>query len=135
MIKFDKRVFISLLAFNLFALPIPSLAADNTVAGQAMTAGALPADQLPSDLSESDFGIIRNIVRVELTDKEPGTVVPWDNSQSGNSGLVILQGTLTIENMACREVTYVLTIAGQTDSRAYNLNSCLRPDGSWMNLF
>ncbi len=132
---FGKIVLTSLSALGVCALANPSSAADNVAPNRGIRAGELGVDQLLPDLSESDIAIIRNIVRVEMTDKEPGTVMPWENSESGNSGLIILQAAPTIEGMACREITYVLSMAGESDSQAYNLTSCLRTDGTWMNVF
>lgn len=130
-----KTILTVLLVAGVYTSANPASAADNTAPNRGVTAGELGADQLLPALSESDIAIIRNIVRVEMTNKEPGTVVPWENSESGNSGLIILRGTPAIEDMACREVTYVLSMAGEDDSQAYFLTSCLRPDGIWMNVF
>lgn len=132
---FGKINLTSLVAISVLVVGNISFAADNTVSNRGVRAGELAASELLPDLSESDIAIVRNIVRVELTDKEIGTVVPWENSESGNSGLIILQGTSTMEDMACREITYVLSLVGESDRKAYNLNNCLRPDGTWMYLF
>ena len=93
------------------------------------------AQFLLPELTASDIEIIRNIVRVELTDKEPGTEVRWENSETENSGIVILRGASAMEGMECRDVTHIFRMAGEADRRNYNLTTCLQSDGTWINFY
>ncbi len=130
-----RTILTTLLALTAFAGGSTAFAGDSTVSSRGTTASQLQPDQLLPELAESDIEIIRNIVRVELTDKESGTEVRWRNSETGNSGMVILRDISVAEGMECREVTHILRMAGESDTQAYNLSYCLQSDGTWMYLF
>ncbi len=102
--------------------------------GSSIFGGEASAQILP-ELSESEIEMIRNIVQVELTGKEPGTEIPWNYSETGNSGVVILRGISVMEGMDCRDVTHILMMAGEADRRNYNLTTCLQSDGTWINFY
>ena len=123
------------LAVSVFAGNGTAKAEESSVSNRGTTAGQLQPDQFLPELSKSELETVRNIVRVELTDAEPGTEVEWAHSDTGNSGVVILRSVTITEDMECREVTHVIRMAGGSDTQAYMLSSCLRPDGTWMYVF
>jgi 17 kDa outer membrane surface antigen len=86
-------------------------------------------------LTSSDIGIVRKIVREDLTGKPNGTTVAWSNPETQNSGTVTLLNRFNSEGRDCRRVRYLINPGPQQPpsviSASYVLTSCRLPDGTW----
>lgn len=86
-------------------------------------------------LTGSDIGIVRKIVREDLTGKPNGTTVAWSNPETQNSGTVTLLNRFNSEGRDCRRVRYLINPGPQQPpsviAATYVLTSCRLPDGTW----
>lgn len=85
-------------------------------------------------LSNTDFDIVRKIVREDFTGKPNGTSLPWNNPESQNSGTLTLLDTFQSKGRECRKVKYdILPGPNQPGAHSANyvLTNCRLEDGTW----
>jgi 17 kDa outer membrane surface antigen len=91
--------------------------------------------QTAPNLTGKDVKILRKLVREDFTGKPNGTMLPWSNPVSKNSGTVTLLSSFQSQGRDCRRVRYFIKPGGaQSDwaqNATYTLTSCHLPDGSW----
>jgi hypothetical protein len=61
----------------------------------------------------------------------PGSSAPWNNSTTGNSGLVSIRDTSTQHGMLCHRVNYQVQIKGAANPRNYIVTWCHTSSGEW----
>ena len=69
-------------------------------------------DILP-DLSKRDIALAKEKARDEMTGKPVGTVLEWQNPQSGRSGTVRLVSNYQWKGYQCRKVVHALQMSTQ----------------------
>jgi hypothetical protein len=82
-------------------------------------------------LGKDDLALMKAAARSGLDGKPAGTVVPWSNPASGNSGQVTLIKNLQRKGRDCRENRYSVTLKSSPKPSSYVLTICKEPDGSW----
>ena len=101
------------------------------VSGLHAQEGATNWTRFLPPLTDGDMEKIQQLVRVEMQGQEPGKHLTWENSESGNSGLVVLMGRSQIKDMNCMTNKHMLKMAGESYVREYQVMSCQLPDGTW----
>lgn len=64
---------------------------------------------LPQPLAKSDGLLMKEKARAELTDKQPGTTLTWDNPETQLKGTVTLNRMFIINKYECRDITHLVT--------------------------
>lgn len=80
-------------------------------------------------LTEKDMEIAGNEARVILKGKPVGTIVSWENPESGNAGTVQLISEFKWEGHNCRKVLHKLDLAKKANQN-WEVSVC-NIDGEW----
>lgn len=92
--------------------------------------GAGLGNSIGASLDRSDMTYYNQTSQRALETAQPGQALPWKNTQTGNSGVIIpkayYQGN---DGRYCREFQNKITVGGKTES-GYG-TACRQPDGSW----
>jgi len=92
--------------------------------------GAGLGSSVGASLDRADMTYFDRTSQRALETGQPGQALPWNNPQSGNSGVVIPQKPYqNASGQYCREFQNKITVAGRTES-AYG-TACRQQDGSW----
>jgi len=92
--------------------------------------GAGLGNAVGASLDRADMAYYQNTQQKALETAQAGQSLPWNNPQSGNSGVVIPQAPFKNETgQYCREFQNKITVGGKTES-GYG-TACRQPDGSW----
>lgn len=79
-------------------------------------------------LTEQDREIVRERSGVALADPKLGTVYPWRNAESGNSGTISVQRAYTRQGRPCRDVAYGVQL--HRSKHSAHLEVCREISGS-----
>ena len=92
--------------------------------------GAGIGHEIGASLDRADMTYYRQTQQKALETAQPGQPLPWNNPQSGHSGVVIPQAPYKADNgQYCREFQSKISVGGKTES-GYG-TACRQPDGSW----
>lgn len=92
--------------------------------------GAALGNQVGASLDKADMTYYNQTSQYALETGQPGQSFPWQNPQSGNSGVVVPSNYYqTAGGQYCREYSQRVTVGGRTEE-AYG-TACRQPDGSW----
>ena len=92
--------------------------------------GAGIGHEIGASLDRADMTYYQNTQQKALETANAGQALPWNNPQSGHSGVVIPQAPYQNPNgQYCREFQNKITVGGKTES-GYG-TACRQPDGSW----
>lgn len=84
---------------------------------------------MPQPLMRSDLTMMRKIARVEIVDKEIGTVLDWNNKETGLKGTVKLVRKFDIKDIyQCHEVEHDITFKN-SDIVRFNSTLCIDKKG------
>lgn len=93
-------------------------------------AGAAIGNSVGESLDRADMTYYNKTQYRALETGQAGQALPWNNPQSGNSGVFIPQAPYKADNgQYCREFQNKITVGGKTES-GYG-TACRQPDGSW----
>ena len=99
-----------------------------TAAGAIL--GGLAGNSIGGSLDRADAAYATQTTQRALETAPAGQAMPWNNPQSGNSGVVIPQAPYqTSDGTYCREFQQKIVVGGQRQS-GYG-KACRQPDGSW----
>lgn len=99
-----------------------------TIAGALLGAGL--GNQIGASLDRADMAYYNQTSQRALESGQPGQSFPWQNPQSGNSGVVTPSNYYRADNgQYCREYTQKISVGGKTQE-GYG-TACRQPDGSW----
>ena len=82
------------------------------------------------ELSDSDRAWAKKTGRVDMTGRPVGTVLTWQNPDSGNAGTVELVENLVWQGRDCRRLIHQFDIVNQPSQRV-EFVTCLMADGEW----
>jgi surface antigen len=82
-------------------------------------------------LTKADMELAQKAARVDMEGQPEGTALRWQNSESGNSGAVVLIRRYQSDGRECRRLQHHLKIKGEQDIRVLEVTICLQEDGSW----
>ena len=85
---------------------------------------------LPQPLVRSDMEHMKEVSRVELTGKEPGTTLPWKNPETLLEGTVTLIKYFKIKENECREILHEVTFKNQ-QVIDFHATLCQGKEGRW----
>jgi surface antigen len=88
---------------------------------------------LDVQLSEEDLAIIRQTSREAMTDQPEGSVLGWENPESGSFGTVKLLKRFQREGRECRSLRHRIAPA-KSPPRVVETTICQIEDGSWRTL-
>lgn len=92
--------------------------------------GAGIGHSIGASLDRADMTYYNQTQQRALETGQPGQVLPWTNSQSGNSGTFTPAAYYQNPNgQYCREFSQTITVGGQVE-RGYG-TACRQPDGQW----
>ena len=92
--------------------------------------GAALGNSLGQSLDKADMVYYDQTSQGALENGQPGQAFPWNNPQTGNSGVVTPGSYYQADNgQYCREFSQNISVGGQTE-RAYG-TACRQADGSW----
>lgn len=92
--------------------------------------GALLGSEAGKSLDRADQAYLGRANQQAFETARTGTAVSWRNPDSGNSGVIVPQGTYqTASGQYCREFQQTVTVQGESQ-QAYG-TACRQPDGSW----
>jgi surface antigen len=92
--------------------------------------GAALGNSMGASLDKADMTYYHQTSQQAMESGQPGQSFPWQNPQSGNSGVVIPSNYYQASNgQYCREYTQRVTVGGKTQE-AYG-TACRQPDGTW----
>jgi len=92
--------------------------------------GAGLGNSVGSSLDRADLAYYDRTAQRALESGNSGKALPWNNPDSGNSGVVIPSAPFkNASNQYCREFQNKITVGGKTQS-GYG-TACRQPDGSW----
>lgn len=92
--------------------------------------GAGIGSSVGASLDRADINYFNQTSQRAFETGQSGQGLPWNNPQSGNSGMVIPQSPYKNDaGQYCREFQNKITVGGQTQS-GYG-TACRQPDGSW----
>ncbi len=92
--------------------------------------GAGIGHSIGSSLDRADMQYYQNTSQKAFESNQAGQPLPWNNPQSGNSGVIIPAAPYkNSEGTYCREFQNKITVGGKTES-GYG-TACRQPDGSW----
>ena len=111
-----KHLFLHLSVVAALALPYNSHAQMGNLAVPGMEAG--------------DYDLMQEAAREGLDGKEVGEQASWRNSESRNSGVDTLKGLEEYQELPCRQVEHVVTIAKTGQVNTFLSRICLK-DGKW----
>lgn len=99
-----------------------------TVAGGLL--GAALGNQIGASLDRADLALYNQTATRALETGQPGQSFPWQNNQSGNSGVIVPSNYYQASNgQYCREYTQRIKVGGKSQE-GYG-TACRQPDGSW----
>ncbi len=92
--------------------------------------GAGLGSSVGGSLDRADMNYFDRTSQRALETGQAGQALPWNNPQSGNSGVVIPQKPYqNASGQYCREFQNKITVGGRTQN-GYG-TACRQPDGSW----
>jgi surface antigen len=92
--------------------------------------GAALGNSVGASLDRADMQYYNQTSQQAMETGQPGQSFPWQNPQSGNSGVIIPSNYYQSNNgQYCREYTQRITVGGHTQE-GYG-TACRQPDGSW----
>lgn len=108
------------------------LTAAGILAGATAHAAGEPLEWWPDlpELTETDRTLAKTTGRVDMTGKPVGTVLAWQNPESGNSGTVELTEYLKWQGNDCRRLIHEFRVVGKRAERV-EFVTCRMADGSW----
>jgi surface antigen len=81
-------------------------------------------------LNEEDIRILQKTARVDMDDKPEGTILKWNNPQTGSKGVVKLVKRFFEEGRECRKNQHAFRAKG-TSPWKLSGTICRQADGSW----
>lgn len=92
--------------------------------------GAGVGREVGASLDRADMTYYNSTQQRALETAQPGQTLPWNNSQSGNSGSFTPSNYYqTAEGTYCREFQQTVNVGGKSQ-QAYG-EACRQPDGTW----
>lgn len=92
--------------------------------------GAKLGSEVGASLDRADMSYYNRTSQRALETAQPGSTLPWENPESGNSGTITPRNYYkTASGQYCREYQQSITIDGRV-SQGYG-TACRQPDGSW----
>jgi surface antigen len=92
--------------------------------------GAALGNSVGQSLDRADMQYYNQTSQSALESGQPGQAFPWQNPQSGNSGVIVPSNYYQASNgQYCREYTQKISVGGKTQE-GYG-TACRQPDGSW----
>jgi surface antigen len=82
-------------------------------------------------LTNDDVEMMRQAARVGMDGKPDGTVIPWNNAKSGNSGTVTLLKHMEMNGLECRDILHTIRARNVAEPANYEVTICRQPDGTW----
>ncbi len=92
--------------------------------------GSAMGSSVGASLDRSDITYYDRTAQRALETGNSGRALPWNNPETGNSGVVIPSAPFkNADNQYCREFQNKITVGGKTQN-GYG-TACRQPDGSW----
>jgi surface antigen len=82
-------------------------------------------------LTKADDDMMKQAAREGIDGKPDGTVIPWNNEKSGNSGTVTLLKKVEVKGQECRDILHTIKARNVAEPANYEVTICRQPDGSW----
>jgi surface antigen len=92
--------------------------------------GAGVGHEIGASLDRADMAYYNSTQQKALETAQPGQTLPWQNSESGNSGSFTPSNYYTNDNgQYCREYSQTVSVGGKSE-QAYG-TACRQADGTW----
>ncbi|HEY6336380.1 MAG TPA: RT0821/Lpp0805 family surface protein [Alphaproteobacteria bacterium] len=82
-------------------------------------------------LTQGDLDMMKQAARGGMEGKPDGTVIPWSNAKSGNSGTVTLLKRAEVKGQECRDILHTIKAKNVAEPARYEVTLCRQPDGTW----
>lgn len=83
-------------------------------------------------LEPSDIALMQEAARERMDGKEVGTRLTWQNSETGNRGVVALLERTETDGLECRRNRHSVEMTGEDRRTSLEFKICREPGGEWL---